>query len=65
MVLVPVCQHDGHNVLEPIRDGREIREDQVDTWLGLRRKEDPAIDDEDGSVDLEEGHVAADITQAT
>jgi hypothetical protein len=33
--------------------------------LGLRRKEDPAIDDEDGSVNLEEGHVAADITQAT
>ena len=65
MILVSVRQHDGSDVLEPVGYGREIREDEVHSRLGLFGKEHPAVDDEQRAVELEDRHIAADFTEPT
>ena len=64
VVLVAVREHDADDVVEPVADRAEVGQDQVDAGLGLLGEEHAAVDDEDLAVDLERGHVAADLAEA-
>jgi hypothetical protein len=64
VVLVAVGEDNSDDVIEPIPDGREVRQDQVDARLGLLGKEHAAVDDENLAVELIRGHVATDLAEA-
>ena len=64
VVLVAVCEDDALDVVEAVPDGREVRQDQVDSGLLLLGEEDAAVDDEQAAAVLEDGHVAADLAEA-
>ena len=63
VVLVPVGEDDGVDVVEPVLDHPEVREDQVDPRLLGLGEEDTAVDDQQAPGELEHGHVAADLAQ--
>ena len=65
VVLVPVSQDQGDDVVDAVLDGGEVRKDEVDARLVLLGEEHTAVDDEQLAVQLEDGHVAADLAQAT
>ena len=65
VVLVPVREHDGLDLVEPTVEVLEVGEDQVDPGVVVLGEEDPAIDDEQAALRLEHGHVAADLTEAS
>ena len=64
VVLVTVRQHQRVNLGEPVFDRPEVRQDQVDTGLVVLREQHPAVDDQEPAVELEDGHVTADPTDA-
>ena len=64
VVLVTVREHDADDVVEAVPDRAEVGQDQVDAGLVLLGEEHAAVDDEDLAVDLEGGHVAADLAEA-
>jgi hypothetical protein len=57
---VAVREHDGLDVVEPVGDGAEIGEDQVDAGLVVLREQHAAVDDEQPALVLEDRHVAPD-----
>ena len=63
VVLVPVGEDDADDVVEPVPDGAEVREDQVDARMMLLGEQDTAVDDEQFAAELEDGHVAADFAE--
>ena len=63
VVLVAVGEHDAEDVVEAVADGAEVGQDQVDAGLVLLGEEHAAVDDEELAVDLEDGHVAADLAE--
>ncbi len=63
MVLVAVGQDDRHDVVEPVTDGLEVRQDQVDARVVLVGEQHTAVDDQQLAAVLEHGHVAADLTE--
>ena len=63
MVLVPVGEDDGLDVVEPVPDRVEVREDQVDAGLVSLGEQHAAVDDQQPAAVLEHGHVAADLAQ--
>ena len=65
VVLVAVREHDADDVVEAVADRAEVGQDQVDAGLVLLGEEHAAVDDEDLAVDLEHGHVATDLAEAT
>ncbi|GAA3216401.1 hypothetical protein GCM10020256_18670 [Streptomyces thermocoprophilus] len=64
VVLVPVGEHDALDVVEAVPDGREVRQDQVDSGLLLLGEEHSAVDDQQTATVLEDRHVPADLTEA-
>ena len=64
VVFVTVGEHDADNVVEAIANRRKVGQDQVNAGLVLFWKEDATVDDENLAIDLETGHVAADLTEA-
>ena len=64
VVLVTVGEHERVDVVEPVLDGPEVRQDQVDAGRVLGREQHAAVDDEQPPVVLEHGHVAADLADA-
>ena len=64
VVLVPVGQDDRLDLVQPVPDPGEVRQDHVDAGLGLLREQHAAVDDEQPPGVLEDRHVAADLTQA-
>ena len=64
VVLVPVGEDDGVDVVEPVLDDPEVGEDQVDAGLLGLGEQHAAVDDQQPAVELEHGHVAADLAQA-
>ena len=64
VVLVPVREHDGLDVVEAVPDVGEVRQDQVDPGLVVLREQHAAVDDEQPAGVLEDGHVAADLAEA-
>src|SRR6478735_5296816 len=65
VVLVAVREDDGHDVVEPVGDVAEVREDEVDTGVVVLGEEHAAVDDEELPLRLEHGHVASDLAQPT
>jgi hypothetical protein len=65
VVLVTMGQHDAYDVLQPVLDVGEIRQDQVDAGLGLFREEHAAVNYQQLAVDFEDRHVAANLSQST
>lgn len=63
MVLVAVREDDRLDVVHPVRDVLEVREDQVDPGLGVLGEQHAAVDDEKSAVVLEDGHVATDLAE--
>ena len=64
VVLVPVGEDDGLDVVEPVLDHPEVGQDQVDAGLLGLGEQHAAVDDQQPAVELEDGHVAADLAQA-
>ena len=52
------------DVVEPVPDVVEVREDQVDAGLVVLGEEHAAVDDQQPAVVLEDRHVAADLAEA-
>ena len=65
VVLVAVREDDRLHVVEPVEDGLEVREDEVDARLVVLREEHTAVDDEQLALVLEDRHVAADLAETT
>jgi len=61
VVLVPVSQHNGHDVVQAVSNRGKIGQNQVDTGLCLLRKQHPAVDDKQLALDFKHGHVATDF----
>ena len=64
MVFVRVGEHQRLDIVEPVLDVAQIRQDQVDARLVVRREQHPAVDDQQPAQMLENGHVAADFADA-
>ena len=64
VVLVPVGEDDGLDVVEPVLEVGEVGQDQVDAGLVVVGEEHAAVDDEQLAAVLEDGHVAADLAEA-
>src|SRR3569833_1957785 len=64
VVLVPVGQDDGDDVTEAVLEDAEVGQDQVDAGLLGLREEHPAVDDQQLALELEHGHVPADLAEA-
>lgn len=65
MVLVGVRQHQRLNLVQPSLQVTEVREDQVNARLIGLGEEDTAVDDQQPTAVLEDGHVAADLAEPT
>ena len=63
VVLVAVGQHERLDLVEPVSDRVEVGEDQVDAGVVLLGEEDAAVDDQQATVVLEDGHVATDLAE--
>ncbi len=64
VVLVAVREDDRLDVVEPVLDVLEVREDQVDAGVVVVGEEHAAVDDEQLAAVLDDGHVPADLTEA-
>ena len=60
----PCVRIDGVDVVEPVLDDAEVGEDQVDAGLLGLGEQDAAVDDQQPAVELQHGHVAADLAEA-
>src|SRR5881275_1150355 len=58
-------QHQRFNVVEAVLHVAQIRQDQVDPGLIVRREQHPAVDDQEPVEMLENGHVAPDFADST
>jgi hypothetical protein len=56
-------EDDALDVVEAVPDGREVRQDQVDSGLFLLGEENAAVDDEQTAAELEDRHVSADLAE--
>ena len=65
MVLVPVGDQDGANLLEPFHQIRNVGDDQVNPKHTFFRELDPAVDDNDIVIVLQGHHVFANLPQAS
>ena len=63
VVLVPMSQDQGDDVVDAVLDGGEVRKDEIDARLVLLGEEHTAVNDEQLAIQLENGHVAADLAQ--
>ena len=52
------------DVVEPVPDRLEVGEDEVDAGVVVLGEEHSAVDEQQPTGVLEDGHVAADLTQA-
>src|SRR4029453_2381511 len=64
VVLVPVGQHHGLDPVQVLPDVLEVWQDQIDPrHLGVRERQ-ARVEDEEPIIQLDAGHVAADLTDA-
>ena len=64
MVLVAVGEHDRLDSVGVLANVVEVRQHQVDARHVGRRERQPDVDHEQPAVQLEAGHVPADLTDA-
>ena len=65
VVLVRVGEHERLDVFEAVLDQAQVRKDQIDTGLIVRREQHPAVHDQQTAQMLENRHIAADFADAT
>ena len=65
MVFVTVGQEDADHIIHAVFEVAKVGKDYVDAWLVFFREQDTTVDDENLAVDLENGHVATDFSDAT
>ena len=63
VVLVGVGEDDGLDVAQPVLDGGEVGQDQVDAGLVGLGEQNPAVHDEQPPGVLEDRHVPADLAE--
>ena len=63
VVLVAVGEDQRLDLVEAVPDRVEVGEDQVDAGVVLLGEEDAAVDDQQPTVVLEDGHVATDLAE--
>jgi hypothetical protein len=63
VVLVGVGEDERVDVVQPVPDRGEVREDQVDARLMVLREQDAAVDEQQPPLVLEDGHVPADLAE--
>ncbi len=64
MVLVGVGDDERFDIVEPVLDVTQVRQDQVDPGFVVSREEHTAIHDEQFAQMLEDRHVAADFADS-
>jgi hypothetical protein len=64
VVFVAVGEDHRNDVIEPVTDGFEIGQNQVNAWLCLLGKENTAVHDEQFAIELTDGHVPTDFTNS-
>ena len=64
VVLMTVREDQGDDIVEAVLNVAEVGQNEVDPRLVLFWEQDTAVDDEQLAVDLEDGHVAADLAEA-
>lgn len=64
VVLVTMGEDDALDVVEAVPDGREVRQDQVDSGLFLFGEQHAAVDDQQAAAVFEDRHVSADLAEA-
>jgi hypothetical protein len=60
-----MCQEDADDIIHAVFEVAKVRQDDVDARLVLFREKHATVDDEDLAVNLENGHVATDFSDAT
>ena len=63
VILVTVSEHQADHVVQPLADGVEARQDQIDARMIIFGKQHAAVDQQQLAVELHNGHVAADVAQ--
>ena len=61
VIFVCVGQHNGEHITPSLTQVREIREDEIYSWLMFFREEHSGIDDKNFSVMFKDSHVPAHI----
>jgi hypothetical protein len=61
VVLVRVREDDGPDPVAALGQVADVGQDQVDAEVLVARKREPRVDDDDLAVELEHGHVLADL----
>jgi predicted dinucleotide-binding enzyme len=64
VVFVAVREENADDVVEAVEDDLDVGQDQVDARLRRLGEEHADVDDEDLAVELERGHVAADLAES-
>ena len=65
MVLVAVGQDEADDVVHPILNPGEIRQDQIDAGLALLGEENATVHDQELAPVFEDVHVAADLAETS
>ena len=63
VVLVGVREHERLDLIQPVLQVTEVGQDEVHARLVRLGKQDTAVDDQQPSVVLEDGHITADLTE--
>jgi hypothetical protein len=64
VVLVPVREDDGEDVVAPLAEVRVVRQDEVDAQVLVAREREAGVDDDDRALGLEGGHVLPHLAEA-
>ena len=64
MVLVPVGEDDGADLVPAVAQVVEVGQDEVDAEVLVAREGEPGVDDDDPVVALHHRHVLADLAEA-
>ena len=63
VVLMTMGQNQRDHVQQPVHDGVQARQDQVDSRMIIFREEHTAVDQQEPAAILQDGHVATDVTE--
>ena len=63
VVFVPVREHDGAHPVGAVLEVAEVRQHEVDAEMLVAREGQACVDDDDVLVQLEDGHVLADLAE--
>ena len=65
VVLVTVREHEAADIVQPLADGVEAGQDQIDPGMIIFWKQHAAVDQQQLAVELHDCHIPTDVAQAT